>query len=443
MNLSVKNQENYAARKVTLRDFVPIPNRDRIQHSILNGCRVIISKESKAGDMGIFFPVESQIAADFLSKNNLYSDKELNANKDVAGYFQSKGRVRCISLGGAPSEGVLMPLESLIVWNPKLKLSELQKIADNTIFDTIDGESLCQKYVPPLPKVREAGKGKKVKKKVKSRIIPGSYTLHYDTSKFLDNIHILEPEDNLLINSKLHGCNFSMGRIKVLRPLSFVDKIAKFFGAKIIEEEFSNIYASRSVIKNDLPTDKHNHYYGEDVWARAFNELSPYLTDGLSFYGEIVGYASGQKFIQKGYHYGCKEGESKNYIFRITRTSSNGKVEELPMTEVIRFCKARNLNYPEVLFQGKASEFLPQKPEQSLEDWRKDFIVKLRNSFYMEKGCPYNDGKVPFEGCCLRIDGKSEKAFKFKSFLFLKKETEDLDKGEIDTETAESLGSSS
>lgn len=438
MNLSVKNQENYAARKVTLRDFVPIPNRDRIQHTVILGNRVITSNESKVGDMGIFFPVESQLAADFLSKNNLYSDKDLNANKEKTGYFQSKGRVRCISLGKAPSEGLVVPLEYLIVWNPKLKLSDLQNIPDNTVFDTVEGLELCKKYVPPEAFVkRTAGDGKKVKKKAKSRII--NYNLHYDTSKFADNIHILDPDDEIVISSKWHGCNFSMGRVKVLRPLSLVDKIAKFFGAKVVEDEWANIYASRSVIKNDRPTDKHNHYYGEDVWAKAFNELEPFLTDGLSFYGEIVGYASGQKCIQKGYHYGCKEGESKNVIFRITRTSSNGKVEELPMREVIRFCKARNLNHVPVLFDGKASEFLPQKPEQSLEDWRKDFITKLRGSFHMEKMCPHNNNAVPFEGVCVRIDAKSEKAMKFKSFLFLKKETEDLDKGEIDTETAESI----
>jgi len=439
MNLKVSNQENYAARKVTLRDFVPIPNRDRIQHTVLNGCRVIVSNESKVGDTGIFFPVESQLSADFLSKNNLYSDKELNANKEKTGYFQSKGRVRCISLGKAQSEGLFIPLESLIVWNPKLKLSDLQNIPDNTVFDTVEGLELCKKYIPVVAEPRQAGNGKKLKKKVKSRII--NYNLHYSTPKLNDNIHILEPQDEIVLDIKYHGTSFSMGRVLVRRPLSLVEKIAKFFKVKVVEEEYDNIYSSRTVIKNDLPTDKHNHYYKEDVWEKTFNELSPFLTDGLSFYGEIVGYTAGGREIQKGYSYLCKQGESKALIYRITQTSTNGKVYEFPKTEVIKFCKLRGLNYPDVLFKGEAGQFLPQKPEQSLEDWQKEFITKLRNSFHMEKMCPMNPNS-PFEGVCLRVDAKSEKAFKFKSFLFLKKETEDLDKGEIDTETAESLGSS-
>lgn len=270
-------------------------------------------------------------------------------------------------------------------------------------------------------------------------MIEGQFRLHIDTGKLGDNIHILEPDDNLLTSNKIHGTSFVVGRVLVLRPLSLVDKIAKFFGVQVVETHYDTIYSSRSVIKNDRPSDDHNHYYKEDVWAKAYNELSPFLTDGLTFYGEIAGYTPSGSYIQKSYDYSCKQGESKLYIYRITRTSTNGKVEEFPMREVIRFCKVRNLNHVPVLFDGKASEFLPQKPEQSLEDWRKEFIDKLRKSYDMEKNCSLCRNPVPAEGVVVRIDSKSERAFKFKSFLFLKKETEDLDKGEIDTETAESL----
>ena len=433
MKLSVEGNENYAAQYVRLTEFAEIPGANTIKHAIIHGNRVIVAKEVTYGDFGIFFPVESQIAKDFLSFNNQFSHKEANKDQEKVGYFEEKGRVRCVRFMKVPSEGFFCPLNYLTHWKG-IATKNWELVRLDTKFDHINGYKLCNKYIIRVPQVQGVRVGRKVKKQP-SRMIEGVYKLHYDTPKLMDNIHLLTPEDKIFITNKLHGTSFSMGRVKVKRKLSLLEKIKNFFKFPVVLTEYDDIYASRSVIKNATATQKNNDWYGEDVWKNTFEELKHLLVDGMQFYGEIVGFTPSGGGIQKGWDYGCAPKEAKSYLYRITSTDEEGVVREWDMSEVISYCKENNLNHVPVYYQGLARDLFPDL--DLTNHWHRDFTERLRNSFNMEKNCELCKNKVPAEGIALRIEGRPLPAYKFKAFLFLKKETEMLDKGEVDMESAE------
>lgn len=434
MKLTVEDNINYAARVVTVNDLHVLEGCDKIQHAIINGNRVIVSKDLKPGARGIFFPVESQIDAQYLSLNNNFSNKVLNVDPNIAGFFPNTGRVKCVKLRGFPSEGYLAPFHTFESW---LKTTvDFSTFEDNFPFDHIDGKRICRKYLVKVAQSSNSfSKGKKSKRPM-SRMIENQYRLHYDTPKLGDNMHRVKPDDLIVITNKLHGTSVSMARIQVKRSLTLFEKVLRFFGVNIQETEYDNIYASRSVIKNDRIDKVHNHFYADDVWGKAFKECEHALTDGISLYGEIVGFTQSGGAIQKGYDYGMGPAESKTYIYRITKTGPDGHLHEFSMFDVIDFCKKYYLNHVPIYYIGKATELFK---ELSVNDhWHSNFLERLRESFNMEKDCELCVNKVPAEGIVLRVLDSDQPAYKFKSFKFLKKETEDLDKGEVDLETMES-----
>lgn len=432
MKLELKNEANYAARYVKLTDFVDIPNADSIKHTIIYGNCVIVGKDAEIGMEGIFFPIECQISREFLSKNNQFSDKMLNADQEKVGYFNEKGRVRAVKLRKANSEGFFCSLEYVKNWLG-IEISEWAKISLDTSFDTIDSKELCKKYYIRERKIQ--GPGGPKKKKQPSRLIPEQYRLHYDTSKLADNIHLIDPDDYIVISDKWHGTSISCGRVLLKRNLTFLEKVKHFFRFNVQLFEYENVYASRSVIKS-LIADS-NHYYKEDVWKASFDTIKHALSDGIQLYGEIVGYTPSGSAIQGKWNYGCKPGEFKTVIYRVTYTDSKGNVTEYPMTEVIGFCKDNNLEHVPIFYQGLARDVFPELNTEN--HWHQNFLQKMRQAFNLEKECLVCKNGSPAEGICIRNDTKMLNALKMKSFKFLMKETALLDKGEVDIESEEAL----
>lgn len=430
MKLELKNEANYAARYVKLTDFVDIPNADSIKHTIIYGNCVIVGKDAEIGIEGIFFPIECQISREFLSKNNQFSDKMLNADQEKVGYFNEKGRVRAVKLRKANSEGFFCSLEYVKNWLG-IEISEWAKISLDTSFDTIDSKELCKKYYIRERKIQ--GPGGPKKKKQPSRLIPGQYNLHYSTSKLADNIHLIDPNDYIVISDKYHGTSLNCGRVLLKRNLSIWEKIKHFLGFNIQVAEYENIYASRTVIKSLIA--ESNHYYKEDVWKAAFETIKHALNDGIQLYAEVVGYTPSGSAIQGKWNYGCKPGEFKTFIYRVTHTDPEGNVTEYPMTEVVKFCKDNNLEHVPIFYEGPAKNLFPDLDVEN--HWHQEFLKKLRTSFNMEKVCKVCNNGSPAEGLVLRNDTKMLHALKLKSFAFLMKESQLLDQGVEDIESCE------
>jgi hypothetical protein len=205
MKLEKPKNSNYACNVVKVMDIISIPNRDRVCHAVLLGNKVIVSKDIKIGDIGVYFTVETQLAANYCFHNNLYVDKTFNKNKEVGGYIDiSKRRIRCVKFAGNESNGLFMPLNSLS-YLKNIKLDELN-IGDE--FDEIFGEEICRKYeVEVKQKNQQQTKSNKRNNKLNqfNKLEKDQFHFHIDTGHLNKNIYRIEPNDIIQLSCKFHG----------------------------------------------------------------------------------------------------------------------------------------------------------------------------------------------------------------------------------------------
>ncbi len=202
------------------------------------------------------------------------------------------------------------------------------------------------------------------------------------------------------------------------------------------ETEYGNLYSSRTVVKNQYdtgPTASRNWYGGTDIWGEVNTELKNKLEAGITIYGEIVGYASENKFIQKGYDYDCKPGEHEFYAYRITMTNVDGDTYEFPWEEVKEYCVRKQIKHvPDI---GRINPMMLKADYFSIGSSVTDEILKIISAAWMNKTLPNG---MPDEGICVRQDfGLRTQIFKLKNSKFLQHETKMLDEGEDDMEATE------
>lgn len=428
--LSISTESNYLAQVVQLGEPKKHPNADRLQIWDVNGYSVITDLSSKQGDIKIFFPVECQIHHNIISKLNLYSDKELNEDKNISGYIGKQRRVKAVKLREIISEGMLLPYEQVmkclnIVYADIL--GEAKQFI-GTQFDTIDGVVICQKYIPIIKEVRSGqGQGKPKGPKIADIIVPGQFNFHYSTSKLQDNIWRFDnPRDVVVITAKIHGTSAVFSNILTKKKLSIWQKIKLFFDSDISKTEYKKLYSSRTVIKHidDRYHTEQQGYYNTDIWGQAFEKIKPFLFEGYTIYAELVGWLYSGKCIQKDYDYGVPNGEFAIQIYRITETDELGNVEEYSWENIKYFCQRYGLTHVPELYYGRISKWLKTYGKKD-----ESFLDSLK-TFYLEKDCPYCIHTVPAEGICIRNEFSNMIAYKLKSKAFLLGETAALDAGE-------------
>lgn len=423
----VSKTDNYFATvvKINSSGLIPLKGLDRLCHVNIFGNKVLVSNTIPDGTVGVFFPLECQINHEFLKANNLYRDNQLNQDTSKKGYFEDSGRVKAQKFQGHKSMGFFIELSSLNY----LGLPELPSLG--TEFNSIDNKVVCKKYVVKNNFASTKVKSKADKVVKVSQLVDNQFRLHYDTSQFGRNLHMVEPNDWLTITNKLHGTSGVSSNILVNRPLSYLERFAKWCGVQVVDTQYGNIYSSRKVIKNEYINQTGNHYYNVDIWGVVNEYLKMYIPQGFTLYYEIVGYLPSGEMIQKDYDYGCERPKSnedyaigkhcKVYIYRVTITNPKGNVYELSAPEVQVWCKENGLLAVPLLWYGKASE-LGQDGQS---------IFNTLESLYLEKDCNMCVGKVPAEGIVIRI---GENAYKMKSFAFYQRETKELDSGIINLE---------
>ena len=391
-------------------------------------------------------------------------NKEIEENtsfiRSHVGFFNKNGRVRSIRLGGVQSMGYLFTLDELAKYNPNVKNISLNQYVGED-FDTIEDKLFIKAYVPFVPERRQVSKVEKRNKKIEQfdRMVKGEFSFHYDTSPLPKCIGRLKPSDVVAISSKLHGSSICIGKLHVKTPIKlpfhkwiwnkFVDLTGLFKTHRITDYviEYGNVTASRTVIKNQYINENvSGGYYGVDIWSEYGNLIYPFLSEGMTIYGEIIGYLTGSdKMIQKNYDYGCNKGENKLMVYRITTTNEDGTKHEWNVTEVKEWTENLVKEHPEIadrihvidlLYHGTLGDLYPNI--SYMDHWHENVLEALRNEserFNMEKNDPICKNKVPFEGIVLRIDNDElAEAFKLKCKKFLSKEREEIDKGEVDME---------
>lgn len=428
-----KTKSDYCATVVVIDKLVVLENCDNVKHAIIMGNNVVVGKDTKEGDIGLFFPVETQLSPKYLSYNNLYRKEELNQDNAKKGYFEINGRIRCVKFRGNKSEGLFMPIESMSNLG-----FDTEDFKEGDSFDKIDNVEICNKYIIKIKNQHGlGGKGKKARKPIESKIIDDQFRFHTDTSQLYRNLHHINPDDIIQLSYKLHGTSGISSKILCKKKINWFEKALKFLGVNIVDKEYDNIYSSRKVIKNHELNPNANHYYEIDIWGLANTKIEQYLSTGMTMYYEIVGYTPEGGMIQAGYDYGCEIKTFEIYIYRITHTSNDGSVIEYTSQQVKEFCAFKGLNSVPELFYGKANELFSDN-RLTIRNWREGFLNELKTRFN-DKNCYMCANNIPEEGVVLRKDSLEFEAWKCKSAKFYEWETKQLDKGVVDIETEESL----
>lgn len=401
---SDKFKQEYSISIVRLGEVKDITGYDAIGSTIVDNYSMVVRKdECHEGDIMFYASNESELAQEFLSKNNLFEigERHLNANaeevenlmnegkkdeaKKMVGFFNKYGRVKMIRLGGIPSYGFLFSQKAMAKFAPEVAKLNLEDYV-GTEFDTVSGNLFCKAYVPRINECHSGGgKGKHYKRHKKTiekidRIVEGQWAFHYETMSLEKNAHRINPDDIIDISIKCDGTSLAFGNVKVREPrvyktkYDFINKII-LKGFMLMPEKwrkwdykYEDVCSSRHVIRSKnayltapksktsmVGKDGDNYPKGLDsVYPQWEARLKGTIPEGVMIYGEIVGYIPTPVVDEKGktsyngiitrvgkvYDYGCNPGENKLMIYRVTEMNKEtGRYEDYEITDVIGFTK--------------------------------------------------------------------------------------------------------
>ena len=352
--------------------------------------------------------------------------------KKHCGFFNKYGRVRCLTLKGCPSFGVLFAPADLIKFDSTITNEDVESFVGEE-FDTVNGELFVQVFVPPMPKENIRGnKNKKAMKRLEQfdRMIDGEFFFHYQTSQFNKDIVYFKPEDVVDISLKLHGTSLCSGKLHVKTKKSpfwllhgwnkIVEALHLPKSLKTVDYniEYGPVYASRTVIKNQyLNKEVGSGYYKTDIWSEYGDILYPYTEEGMTLYGEICGFLSGSDSpIQKLYDYGCEKGENFVMLYRITTTNEDGSKHEWEVPEVLEWTKKliermkeagdenwKRIHPIDLIYHGTLEDLYPDIDTET--HWHDTLLKRMKNDkehFGMEENEPLCKNEVPREGLVIR-----------------------------------------
>lgn len=417
MNIDRPENVNYSATVVRVKTLVPLENCDNVVSAPFFGMSAIVSKDVQVGDLGVVFTAETQLSHDFCRFNNLYRHGHLNEDPTKTGYIEDNRRIRAQKFRGNLSNALFMGLESL-AW-----AANVSDLKEGDVFDTLNGNEICRKYVVKTREPRLAGKQEKKFSRVDAIHLPE----HYDTENFFRNRENIDPEQEVIVTQKLHGTSIRVGYTFVKRKRSIVERVAALLGAKIQSLEHDYVFGSRKVIKDANNPDQ-NHYYDTDIWSHEGRRLEGLLPKGFLVYGELVGWTPENKPIQENYIYGVPLGMAELYVYRIAHVNEDGHVVDLPWDHVVEFCKTNGIKSVPELWRGKLKDF---------------DVDSFMNRRYFEDGylnaiALGENKEIVDEGVCVRVDTIRPYILKAKCAKFLEHETKILDRGEEDLEASQS-----
>jgi RNA ligase (TIGR02306 family) len=333
------------------------PNADRMELAYIGAWQSCVPiGKFKAGDRAVYIPVDSILPHDV--ENILFPPGSKITLK--------KSRVRSIKLRGAMSQGMLEMPETLGL-PPNIKVG-------TDVAEKLD----IKKYMPPAKSVPGIMKAKKKRHK------NPDFKVYTDIGHFkyyhrcLDGMEVFATE-------KVHGTNFRCGYVKynaynwwrrLLAPLFRPFGMMKYdfaYGSHRVE------LTRRS--KRTTGFYKENIYY---MMAEQY-KLKEILCPGEVVYAEIYGHG-----IQKGYAYGCKEGEWKMVIVDVM---INGKYLDGIAAKV--FCRIRDLPFAPVVYIGEFTKY--------------DEMNAIANP-PGDKSVLYPDLEKPIEGIVIK-PGKEQKGY--------------------------------
>jgi hypothetical protein len=407
----------YCAYVTTLKGLRKHSNADRLQCVEVFGQNVIVDLSYKDGQKVVFFPSDGQLSEEYAKDNNLVRMKDENGN-NIGGYMDAEKRnVTAIRLRGEKSEGLVLPIESLS------KYVDVTKLKDGDQITVIGGHEICRKYIPKSSRRSNNSRKSSDKKKKDNSISYPFFEEHKDTAQLAYNMSAFKPGDTVYITRKLHGT--SARTMKTIKVTKKNNVFRRFLHMKPkYEKEVSVVTGSRRVVLKDMNST--DGYYSDNTFRKKYHDLlKDKLPEGFEIFYEIVGYVnettpimgtvSNSKVKDKEFKkkfgdttvfsYGCKPGENEMYVYRMTATTADGTVAEIPWENIKVWCDKLGVKHvPEL------EKFIYTTPED----------LKERVNKYLD-GMPVDEiGKTHIaEGVVVRIDNRdSFTAYKDKVFEF-------------------------
>ena len=483
---------------VKVENLRPHGNADRLQIATFFGNDTCVGLNTVLGEIGIYFPTDLQLSVEYCDANNLVRKKDENGN-NIGGYMDpDKRNVTAVRLRGERSDGLYMPLSSLVFTGVNLD--------DVNVGDTIDvvnGVEICRKYIPRGNKRRGGGQSDGNRTRKKKVPVAPLFCEHADTEQLAYNLSAFRPGDQIEVTLKMHGTSQRTGYLPVfkgykqdfwgrlLRCIN-ADKKMKPFVAKLYDQAIRNatpIYdwgyvtgTRRTVLEN-----YEGGYYGDNEFREIHSKVfEGKLHKGESVYYEVVGFtntgtpimgsSSNAKLNDKDFikqygdttvfSYGCEPTgkkmmygidengdkfgieqdapQSAMYVYRMTITNEDGDVVEYTPDFMRYRCEQMGVKCVPVFYKGYIPEYtiLPDDVGSPQETDAGAYVMKIAEDF-----CDGPDpvGKTHVrEGVVVRIINRPKfAAYKHKNFSFkvlegiIKANAEAPDMEEAQEETAE------
>lgn len=397
------------------------PNADNLQIVKIFGTQVIVGQGVSPGDILIYFDGNLRLSPEYLKHNNLYRLSELNNDITQKGYFDLNGRVKAIKLRGEFSDGVLMPLSSMDFTG-----ESMDNIANGTEFNSWNGILICEKYIPTTNPSKKVGNSTgKNKHKKKKNVDSPMFVQHIDTDQFFRNQHKIPAGTVCYIMEKTHGTSGRIGHMLMETTYErnwFKRQFMKLAGIKATYS-YRYIHGSRRVTFEHADKN-YQHYHDPQMREIIFNKVKGLLSKGVQIYFEIYGYEVTGGPIQKGFSYGCKPGEFKVKLYRVTMNNEDGVTVDYSLDYVINMAKELDMEAPYVF-----TKYFYDGTEASMKELE-------RLVYEHAQGQSIIDPLTLREGVVVQYIDKNGKwdFLKYKSDTFKAFESGQKDKGIIDQE---------
>lgn len=395
MNLQKSETNNCIV--TTLSCVRPHNNADRLQLATVLGTTVIVGLDARDGDIVLYFDSNLRLSHDYLHYNNQYSNSEMNADPTVKGYFPKTGRVKSQRFRGEVSNGYVANMNSLDFIDA-VDCSEIVfNVGDE--FTHLDGVEICSKYIP----VQRGGTAGQPRPPVSDM-----FHRHWDTKQLMrekDNI----PVGPLYIEEKIHGTSGRTGNV-------LCDTHRPWWVFWKPRTEWRVVSGTRRVDNIE--------YHLPEIRAEIEHQLAPHLRRGEQVYYEIFGNNVTGAAIQPGFSYGCRGGEYRAMLYRVTITTVDGWTYDLDRQQVHRRAEELGLMKP-ILLRFQMLYHL----ETEL-DIVCDRIIKLA------AGKSALDAGTLREGCVVWFQDPAAqwRCLKYKGEEFLMSESKNQDEGITDIE---------
>lgn len=408
---------SYTGYYTKLENVHKDPNSDRLYLATCMQEGVIVGPDSYNGQPVFYFPADGCLDYDFAMKFGLMrKDKDGNP---AGGYLDYPScHIRAIKLRGNRSEGIVIDAAKVMdAYDDMTPLQFGDKITH------IAGHEICKKYVPKK-NTEYVSRPKSYKGRKTAKIIIPDFMMHADTEQLDYNLDAFREGDLLNLSLKMHGTSQRSMRTTAIVPRhGFFKFLQKLFRLKEKTKEVYVCGTRRTVIQDF----EKGGFYGNDAFRKQHHDkIAPFVKPGMEVFYEVVGYYGpgedqtimpigdngkvGDKAFVKEFGkkskfvYGCKPGESKMYVYRITQDG-----REFSPQEIINWCNDAGVNHVPYLFMTEIAPFI-------FED--KDQLLERIDSYFEDLHDPVGKDHIK-EGVVVRILNRPTwRAYKKKTYEF-------------------------